>query len=98
MLLRLRRILVLAVLPATLAAACGGSNKTTQTTTTKHKTAPSAQTGHYHVGEHCQKSLAFSYSSQGFTCADGRLRHKSQNKAPAVHHHAHTSTAAPQGY
>ena len=98
MLSRFRRLIVLAVLPATLAAACGSGSKTT-TTTTKHKSAPSAQTGHYHVGEHCQKSLAFAYSSQGFSCVNGRLRHKSHNAAPTVHHHAQTtSTAAPQGY
>ena len=97
MLSRFRRLMVLAVLPATLAAACGSSSKTT--TTTKHKTAPSAQTGHYHVGEHCQKSLAFAYSSQGFSCVNGRLRHKSHNAAPTVKHHPQTtSTAAPQGY
>src|SRR5689334_11000024 len=99
MLPRFRRLVVLAVLPATLAAACGGGSKSTTTSTSKQKSAPNAQTGHYHVGEHCQKSLAFAYSSQGFSCVNGRLQRKSHNAPPTVHHHAHTtSTAAPQGY
>jgi hypothetical protein len=86
-------------LPATLVAACGGSSKTTDTTTTKQKSAPSAQSAHYHVGEHCQKSLAFAYSSQGFTCVNGKLQKKSHTAPPTVHHHGNTtSTAAPQGY
>lgn len=93
--------MLLAVLPAVLAAACGGSSKTSDpaTTTTKHKSAPSAQSSKYHVGEHCRQSLSFAYSAQGLSCVNGTLRHKSQQAAPAtVHHKSHTTTAAPQGY
>ena len=98
MLFRLRRLILVAVLPAALAAACGGQSKTTSTTTT-HKSTPSAQSGHYHAGEQCQKSQSFAYSSQGFTCVNGKLRHKGQHGTPAtVHHHSQTTTAAPQGY
>ena len=102
MLTRIRRLILLAVLPAALAAACGGGSKTTDapaSTTTKHQSGPSAQSAHYHVGEHCRQSLSFAYSSQGLSCVNGTLRHKSQHAAPAtVHHHSHTTTAAPQGY
>jgi hypothetical protein len=97
---RIRRVMLLAVLPAALAAGCGsgGGSKTSNTTTTKQKTAPSAQSGHYHVGEHCQQSLAFAYSSQGLQCVNGKLRHKTKTASPKTHHHGHTTTAAPQGY
>ena len=101
MLFRIKRLMLLAVLPAVLAAACGGGSKTSDpaTTTTKHKSAPSAQNAHYHVGEQCRQSLSFAYSAQGLSCVNGTLRHKSQHTAPAtVHHHSHTTTAAPQGY
>jgi hypothetical protein len=100
MLSRFRRLILLAVVPAALAAACGGATKSTSTTTTnKHTSAPSSQSGHYHAGEHCQQSQSFAYSAQGFTCANGRLRHKTQHATPAtVHHNSHTTTAAPQGY
>ncbi|HEY3946375.1 MAG TPA: hypothetical protein VGL78_14195 [Solirubrobacteraceae bacterium] len=102
MLFRIKRLMLLAVLPAGLAAGCGSGSKTTDapaTTTTKHKSAPSAQSAHYHVGEHCRQSLSFAYSAQGLSCVNGTLRHKSQHATPAtVHHHSHTTTAAPQGY
>lgn len=103
MLFRIKRLMLLAVLPAALAAGCGGGSKTTDapatTTTTKHKSAPSAQSAHYRVGEHCRQSLSFAYSAQGLSCVNGTLRHKSQHATPAtVHHHSHTTTAAPQGY
>ncbi len=84
-----------------LAAACGGTSKTTDpaTTTTKHNSVPSAQSNHYHVGAPCRPSLAFAYSTRGLSCVNGTLRHKSQQAAPAtVHHKSHTTTAAPQGY
>jgi hypothetical protein len=99
MLFRIRRLILLAVLPAALAAACGSQSKTTSTTTnTTHKSTPSAQSGHYHAGQQCQKSQSFAYSAQGFTCVNGKLRHKAQHTAPATVRHSHTNTATPQGY
>ena len=101
MLSPLRRLILLAVLPAALAAACGGASKSNDppATSTTHKSAPSAQSSQYHAGEHCQQSLSFAYSAQGFSCVNGTLRHKANHTAPAtVHHHSHTNTAAPQGY
>ena len=100
MLFRVRRSVLLAFLPAVLAAACGSGSKATRTTTTtKDTSAPSAQSGHYYAGERCQKSQSFAYSAQRFTCVNGRLRHKTHNAPPAtVHHHSNTKTAAPQGY
>lgn len=95
--------MLLAVVPA-LAAGCGGATKTTTThsttvhhSTTAHKDTPS---GRYHAGAHCRSnSPAFAYAAQGFICVNGRLRHKShQTSPPTVHHHSHTTTAAPQGY
>lgn len=93
--------MLLAVLPAVLAAACGGTSKTTDpaTTTTKQSTVPSAQSNQYHVGAHCKPSLAFAYSTRGLTCVNGTLRHKAQHGAPAtVHHKSQTTSTAPQGY
>ena len=101
MLSRVRRLVLLAVLPAVLAAACGSGSKATSTTTTKDPSAPSAQSGQYHAGERCSKSQSFAYSAQRFTCVDGRLRHKTHNAPPAtVHHHSNTTTGArgTQGY
>jgi hypothetical protein len=96
----IRRFVLLATLPAALVAGCGGTAKTTHTRdTTTHKDTPTAQSANYHVGEHCQQGLVFAYSAQGFTCVNGRLRHKTDHGSPpAVHHHSHTTTAAPQGY
>jgi hypothetical protein len=93
--------MILAVLPAVLAAACGSGSKTSSTTTTttkiKDTSAPTAPSEHYHAGERCRKSLAFAYSAQGFSCVNGTLRHKGHNGSPAtVHHHSNTTTA-PQG-
>ena len=93
--------MLLAVLPAALAAGCGGGTKTTTThNTTAHKDTPSAHSSKYRAGEHCRSSSpAFAYAAQGFTCVNGRLQHKSrQTSPPTVHHHSHTTTAAPQGY
>jgi hypothetical protein len=100
MLSRVRRLILVAVLPAVLAAACGGQSKTTgTTTTTKHKSTSSAQSGRYHAGEKCQKSQSFAYSTQGFTCVNGKLHRKSQNATPAtLSHQSQTNTAPPQGY
>jgi hypothetical protein len=104
MLSRVGRFLLLAVLPAVLATACGSGSKATSTTTTttiKDTSAPSAQSGHYRAGERCSKSQSFAYSAQRFTCVNGRLRHKTQDAPPAtVHHHSNTSTGArgTQGY
>jgi hypothetical protein len=92
--------MLLAAFPVALAVGCGGGTKATNTPkTTTHKNTPTAQTVDYHANEHCQPSLAFAYSAQGFTCVNGRLRHKSHHAPPpTIHHHSHTSTAAPQGY
>ncbi|MGN6170218.1 MAG: hypothetical protein ACTHQQ_18910 [Solirubrobacteraceae bacterium] len=105
MLSRVRRLILLAVLPAALVAACGGGSnsgggsKTNDPTSTTHTSAPSAQSGHYHAGEHCRQSLSFAYSAQGFSCVNGTLHRKPKHTAPAtVHHHSHTNTGAPQGY
>jgi hypothetical protein len=93
MLSRVRRLVLLAVLPAVLAAACGSGSKPASTTTTKDPSAPSAQTGHYHAGEPCPKGQSFAYLAQGFSCVNGTLRHKAHNGAPAtVRHHSNTST------
>jgi hypothetical protein len=94
MLSRVRRLVLLAVLPAVLAAACGsGSKPTSNTTTTKDPSAPSAQTGHYHAGEPCPKGQSFAYLAQGFTCVNGALRHKAHSASPAtVRHHSNTGT------
>ena len=100
MLSSFKRFMLLATLPAALAVGCGSSTNSTKThDTTTHKGASGAS-GHYHVGEHCQQSLAFAYKAQGFTCVNGTLRHKSSDKGPAtVHHHSPlTTTGAPQGY
>ncbi len=101
MLSRIRRLVLLAVLPAVLAAACGSGSKATSTTTTttkiKDTSAPTTQSGHYHAGQRCQKGQSFAYTAQGFTCVNGRLRHKAQNGSPATVHHHSNSTTAPQG-
>jgi hypothetical protein len=100
MLSRFRRFILLAVLPAALAAACGGASKTTSTTpTSNHTSAPSAQSGNYHAGDHCRQSQSFAYAAQGLTCVNGTLRHKAHHSKPAtVNHHSQTTTSAPQGY
>lgn len=99
MLLRVRRLILVAVLPAVLAAACGGQTKTTSTTTTtKHKSTSSAQSGRYHAGQSCQKSQSFAYSTQGFTCVNGKLHRKSQQQPATLSHQSQTNTAPPQGY
>jgi hypothetical protein len=99
MISRVRRLVLLAVLPAVLAAACGSGSKATSTTTTKDPSGPSAQSGHYHAGERCPKGQSFAYLAQGFTCVNGTLRHKTHNASPAtVHHHSNTSTSGTHGY
>jgi hypothetical protein len=97
MLSRIRRVVLLAVLPAVLAAACGSGSKAPRTTTTKDPSAPSAQTGHYHAGEQCPKGQAFAYLAQGFTCVNGTLRHKAHSASPATVH-SKTSTGGTKGY
>ena len=100
MLSRVRRLVLLAVLPAVLAAACGSGNKATSTsTTTTTIKDTSAQSGHYHAGERCSKGQSFAYLAQGFTCVNGTLRHKTHNASPAtVHHHSNTDTSGTHGY
>ncbi|HEY3944268.1 MAG TPA: hypothetical protein VGL78_03490 [Solirubrobacteraceae bacterium] len=101
MTLRIGRFLLFAVVPAIVAGGCGGQTQSTKThDTSTHQSTSGAQPVQYHPGQRCRQSLAFAYSAKGFTCVNGRLYHKGSQSSPRTvsHHHAHTTTAAPQGY
>jgi hypothetical protein len=92
----LRRLALLAAIPATIAAGCGSSGNTTTKTT--QKSAPARYTTRYHAGEHCRSNQSIVYATKGFVCVNGELRAKSTSVPKTQTHKSHTTTAAPQGY
>jgi len=58
-----RRLALLAAIPAAIAAGCGSSGKTTTKTT--QKSAPARYTIQYHAGEHCRSNQSIVYASRG---------------------------------
>ncbi len=92
----LKRLALIAVIPATIAAGCGSSGKATTKTT--QKSAPDTSTTQYHAGQHCRSNQSIVYASKGFVCVNGTLHHKSDSAPKTKTNKSHTTTAAPQGY